>query len=168
MDWPWNFLVYSIILSLPAMLFLIRRRSSNLGHNRLPPGPPGLPLFGNMFDLGTMPHRTLTELKHKFGPVIWLRLGARNTMVIQSAKAAANLLKNHDISFAGRTTTEASQVYDYHKGSLALAPYGSHSRVLRRLVTVDMLVNKRINETAFIQKKCIKKLQLWVEERRQN
>ncbi|TQD82222.1 hypothetical protein C1H46_032240 [Malus baccata] len=111
-----------------------------------------------------MPHRTLAELKHKFGPVIWLRVGARNTMVIQSAKAAANHFKNHDISLAGRTTTEASQVYDYHKGSLALAPYGSHWRVLRRLVTVDMLVNKRINETSFVRKKCLEKLQLWIEE----
>ncbi|KAM0990811.1 hypothetical protein ACFX15_008902 [Malus domestica] len=111
-----------------------------------------------------MPHRTLAELKHKFGPVIWLRVGARNTMVIQSAKAAANLFKNHDISLAGRPTTEASQVYDYHKGSLALAPYGSHWRVLRRLVTVDMLVNKRINETGFVRKKCLEILQLWIEE----
>ncbi|CAN6576735.1 unnamed protein product [Malus baccata var. baccata] len=96
-----------------------------------------------------MPHRTLAELKHKFGPVIWLRVGARNTMVIQSAKAAANPFKNHDISLAGPTTTEASQVYDYHKGSLALAPYGSHWRV---------------KATGFVRKKCLEILQLWIED----
>ncbi|BFG38730.1 hypothetical protein CerSpe_250040 [Prunus speciosa] len=164
MEWPWNFLVYFITFLLPVLLFLIRRRSSNSSRHRLPPGPPGLPVFGNMFDLGTMPHKTLTDLTHKFGPVIWLRLGARNTMVIQSAKAAADLFKHHDMSFAGRTTTEASRVLDYHKGSLALAPYGSHWRMLRRLVTVEMLVNKRINETAFIRRKCLDNLQLWIEE----
>ncbi|VVA09352.1 PREDICTED: cytochrome [Prunus dulcis] len=56
------------------------------------------------------------------------------------------------------------RVYDYHKGSLALAPYGSHWRVLRRLMTVDMVVNKRINETAFLRRKCFDNLQLWIEE----
>ncbi|KAM1094247.1 hypothetical protein FF1_009275 [Malus domestica] len=41
-------------------------------------GPKGWPVLGNMLDLGTMPHRTLTDLGHKFGPVIWLTLGVRN------------------------------------------------------------------------------------------
>ncbi|XP_008241318.1 PREDICTED: cytochrome P450 76A2-like [Prunus mume] len=165
MEWcSWNFLVYFLIFLLPALLFLLIRRRSKSGNHLLPPGPPGWPIFGNMFDLGTMPHRTLTELTPKFGPVIWLRLGARATMSVQSAKAASEFFKNHDLSFANRTINEACRVYDYHKGSLALAPYGSHWRVLRRLMTVDMVVNKRINETAFVRRKCFDNLQLWIEE----
>ncbi|TQD82221.1 hypothetical protein C1H46_032239 [Malus baccata] len=35
---------------------------------------------------------------------------------------------------------------------------------MRRLVTVDMVANKRINETAFIRRKCIDNMQLCVEE----
>ena len=45
-----------------------------------------------------------------------------------------------------------------------MAPYGRHWRVTRRLVTVEMVANKRINETAFIRRKCIDNMQLWVEE----
>lgn len=85
-------------------------------------------------------------------------------MSVQSAKAASEFFKNHDLSFANRTINEGCRVYDYHKGSLALAPYGSHWRVLRRLMTVDMVVNKRINETAFVRRKCFDNLQLWIEE----
>ncbi|KAM1079864.1 hypothetical protein TB2_014229 [Malus domestica] len=160
----WNFLVCLIIFFLPVLVFLIRRSSSSSGHRRLPPGPKGWPVIGNMFDLGTMPHRTLTDLGHKFGPVIWLTLGVRNTMSVQSAKAAAEFFKNHDLSFVERTVNENARVHDYHKGSLAMAPYGTHWRVMRRLVTVEMVVNKRINETAFIRRKCIDNMQLWIEE----
>ncbi|KAE8668416.1 3-deoxy-D-manno-octulosonic acid transferase-like [Hibiscus syriacus] len=56
------------------------------------------------------------------------------------------------------------RVYDYHKSSVALAPYGSYWRVMRRLVTVDMLVNKRINEAATIRRKCTDDMLRWIEE----
>ncbi|KAL6138440.1 hypothetical protein ACLB2K_063723 [Fragaria x ananassa] len=81
-------------------------------------------------------------------------------MAILSAKAATEFFKNHDISFAERSVTEGSKVLDYHKGSLALAPYGSHWRLL----TVDILTNKRINDTAAIRSKCVDNMQKWIEE----
>ncbi|KAL5545952.1 hypothetical protein UlMin_005639, partial [Ulmus minor] len=139
----------------------LKKRSD---HQRLPPGPPGWPVLGNLFDLGQMPHRSLAEMKNKYGDVIWLRLGAINTMAILSAKAASEFFKNHDLSFAERTTTETSRVYDYHKSSLALASYGPYWRVLRKLMTVDMLVAKRINETTLMRRKCTDNLLLWIEE----
>ncbi|TXG58360.1 hypothetical protein EZV62_016189 [Acer yangbiense] len=154
-----SILVWLIIFSASTLLLRGRR------HNRkLPPGPPGWPLFGNMFDLGTMPHRTLTELRNKYGDVLWLKFGARNTMAILSTKAATEFFKNHDLSFADRTITETMRAHDYCKGSLALAPYGSFWRVLRRIVTVEMLVNKRINETASVRRKCVDNMLSWVEK----
>ncbi|KAK9921136.1 hypothetical protein M0R45_029661 [Rubus argutus] len=159
---PWNSLVYFII---PFLLFLLIRWRSNSGDNHgFPPGPPGWPLLGNMLDLGAMPHKTLTELRHKYGSVVWLRIGVRNTLVVQSAKAATEFFKNHDLTFVERSINEGSRVHDYHKGSLALAPYGSQWRVLRRLLTVDMLTNKRINDTASIRRKCVENMQKWIEE----
>ncbi|WRX23930.1 Cytochrome P450 - like 10, partial [Theobroma cacao] len=162
MDWPTSFLVCLVIFSSSVLFLFFRRRNSNPG--KLPPGPPGWPIIGNMFDLGTMPHRTLTCLRDKYGPVIWLRLGTVNTMALLSTKAATELFKNHDLSFAERNITEIMRAHDYHKSSLALAPYGSYWRVLRRLVTVDMLVNKRINETTCIRRKCVDDMLLWIED----
>ncbi|KAG6640492.1 cytochrome P450 76A2-like [Carya illinoinensis] len=163
MEWPLNFVVcLFIILLSPALLLLLHRRKSS--RKRLPPGPPGWPIFGNMFDLGAMPHRTLAGLRPKYGDVIWLRMGATKTMAILSAKAATEFFKHHDLSFAERTVTETMRAHDYNHGSLALAPYGPYWRVLRRLVTVDMVVNKRINETAPIRRKCVDDLLLWIEE----
>ncbi|KAF2289787.1 hypothetical protein GH714_038624 [Hevea brasiliensis] len=60
-------------------------------------------------------------------------------MIILSAKATSEFFKKHDLSFAERNKTETMRVHGYDQGSLALAPYGSYWRVLRRLVMVDML-----------------------------
>ncbi|KDP26151.1 hypothetical protein JCGZ_22832 [Jatropha curcas] len=50
-----------------------------------------------------MVHWFLYELKFKYGPVLRLRIGSVDTMVIQSAKAAVELFKNHDASFYDQT-----------------------------------------------------------------
>ncbi|KAL3536169.1 hypothetical protein ACH5RR_004630 [Cinchona calisaya] len=163
MEFSWHQLVWGITLLIPALFFLHHRKKSSF-NNRLPPGPPGWPIFGNMFDLGAMPHKTLAGLKQKYGPIIWLRIGAINTMVVQSSEAAAELFKNHDISFVERTVTEAMKSHDFDKGSVSLAPYGSYWRVMKRIMTVEMLVNKRINETLEIRRKCIDDMVSWIEK----
>ncbi|KAI4349039.1 hypothetical protein L6164_009687 [Bauhinia variegata] len=148
-------LLFLIIFLSPLLLYRVL-------HRRLPPGPRGWPIFGNMFQLGSMPHRALAQLRDEYGPVVWLRLGAINTMAILSAKTAAEFFKNHDHNFAERTITETMRVHNYDKASLALAPYGSYWRLMRRLVTVDMLVGKRINETASIRRRCVDDMLCWI------
>ncbi|KAJ9695218.1 hypothetical protein PVL29_010619 [Vitis rotundifolia] len=161
-DWPSNILLWCIILVIPVLFLLLRRRRS--GSVRLPPGPPGWPVFGNMLDLGAMPHETLAGLRHKYGDVVWLNLGAIKTTVVQSSKAAAELFKNQDLCFSDRTITETMRAQGYHESSLALAPYGPHWRSLRRLMTMEMLVTKRINETAGVRRKCVDDMLSWIEE----
>ncbi|OWM69650.1 cytochrome P450 76A2-like [Punica granatum] len=163
MEWTSIFLLSLVVSALVLVLRLSRRKGAR-NRGRLPPGPPGWPVFGNLFSLGQMPHRTLTLMRDRYGPVVWLRLGSINTMVILSAEAAAEFFKNHDIHFAERTITELMRVHDYHKGSVALAPYGAYWRVLRKLVTVDMLVSKRLNETVSIRRKCVDDMLRWVED----
>ncbi|KAK4272785.1 hypothetical protein QN277_021292 [Acacia crassicarpa] len=152
---------YLLFLS-PVVPLLLLHRKISASKRRLPPGPPGWPLFGNMFQLGPMPHRTVAHLRDRYGPIVWLRLGAINTMAILSAKASANFFKNHDLTFAERTITATMRVHNYEKASLALAPYGSYWRTMRRLVTVDMLVAKRLNETAHIRRKCVDNMLVWI------
>lgn len=170
--WGWNeFILFftTVVMMSILLFFLFLRREKSRNHLRLPPGPPGWPIFGNMFQLGAMPHRTLAGLKQKYGPdVIWLKLGSINTMVVQSSKAAAELFKNHDICFVERTITETMTVQNFHKSSLSLAPYGTYWRVMKRVMTVEMLVNRRINDTVPVRRKCIDRLVSWIEEEANN
>ncbi|KAF3441735.1 hypothetical protein FNV43_RR15650 [Rhamnella rubrinervis] len=161
MDWCLVHFLLSFLILVVAW-FVLHHRSSSQG--RLPPGPRGWPILGNLLDLEEMPHKTLCEMRDKYGEVIWLRLGVKNTMVILSSKAASEFFKNHDLSFADRSITEVSRVHDFDKSSVALAPYGSYWRVLKRLVTVDMLVTKRINDTAFVRRECVDDMLLCIEE----
>lgn len=144
------------------MVVLVHRRVYSSAASRLPPGPPGWPVFGNMFELGSMPHKTIGELREKYGPVVWLRIGSINTMVVLSGNAAAELFKKHDANFAERSITEVMKAHNFHKAAVSLSPYGSYWRLMKRIMTVEMLVHKRINQTEPIRRRCIADMVEWV------
>ncbi|KAI4371957.1 hypothetical protein MLD38_010246 [Melastoma candidum] len=50
----------------------------------LPPGPPPLPLIGNLLSLGRLPHRSLHHLSLTYGPIMKLSLGRITTVVVSS------------------------------------------------------------------------------------
>ncbi|XP_074340503.1 cytochrome P450 76A2-like [Apium graveolens] len=160
MEWMYNYVLCSIFLSL---IWYLRQKNS-YRRSKLPPGPEGWPVVGNIFDLGTLPHRGLAALKQKYGPVVWLNLGPVKTMVILSAGAAEELFKNHDLSFADRSINDAMRSHDFHKSSMALGAHSSYWRTLRRICTVELFSNKRINETALIRQKCVDEMLAWIEK----
>lgn len=162
MDFNWIFcLISSITL---FFLILICRKRPASDEKRQPPAPPGWPVFGNLFNLGTMPHRTVAGLATEYGPIVRLKLGSVNTVAILSVKAATELFKNHDLTFVERTITETSKSHDYDKSSLALAPYGMYWRVIRKICTVEMFVAKRINESMAVRRQCVDNMLNWIEK----
>lgn len=164
MECTWSSLIWWSLFTGSLLLFFIRRKWSSRAAKQRPPGPPGWPLFGNIFDIGSLPHQSLYELRPKYGPIIWLNLGAKNTMVVQSAKTAAQMFKYHDGSFCDRISTDAFTSHGYKSGSLAVGSYGPYWRVLRRLCASELLVNKRINETESLRRKCVDEMIDWIEE----
>ncbi|XP_065857413.1 cytochrome P450 76A2-like [Euphorbia lathyris] len=161
MDDPSNYLIPLIILLLPAIFLLHRRRKSG---GRFPPGPWGWPIIGNLLQIGRLPHRTINDMKQKYGDIIGLKLGSIKTVVILSSEAASELFKNHDLIFADRMINETMHTHGFSDGALSLLPHGSHWRVLRKLVMVDMLSNKELNETSFIRRKCMDDMLRWIEK----
>ncbi|KAH7854493.1 hypothetical protein Vadar_014436 [Vaccinium darrowii] len=162
----WSSVSLAIALLLLPLLLLLRwtKALKKSATKQRPPGPIGWPVIGNMFDLGTMPHQNLYRLRFKYGPVLWLKLGSLNTMVIQSPKAAAELFKNHDSTFCDRKCPDALTSWSYNQGSLAMGNYGTYWRILRRLCSSELLVTKRINVTAALREKCVDNMIRWIEE----
>ncbi|KDP20523.1 hypothetical protein JCGZ_05069 [Jatropha curcas] len=165
MEWRYsNLFTWFSFLFLATVFLLLKHRKSKSGAKLRPPGPKPWLIFGNIFNLGTTPHQNLYKYRFKYGPILWLRLGSINTLVIQSAKAAEELFKNHDFSFCDRKVPECYTAHNYNQSSVSLGQYGSRWRFHRRLVTVELMTNKRINDTTSIRQKCVNNMLQFIEE----
>ncbi|TXG75699.1 hypothetical protein E1A91_1Z022400v1 [Gossypium mustelinum] len=79
---------------LPSILFLTvftlflmeEEKSKRMKGIKLPPGPPKLPLIGNLHLLGNLRHRSLENLSKKYGSIMLLQLGSAPTVIVRLLK----------------------------------------------------------------------------------
>ncbi|CAJ1938005.1 unnamed protein product [Sphenostylis stenocarpa] len=135
-------ILIAIILVSLAFLWLCRTKKKT---NNLPPGPMGLPILGSLNKLGAYPHRDLHQLALKYGPVMYLRLGFVPTIVVSSPKAAELFLKTHDLVFASRPRFQAEKYISWGQKNLGFAEYGSYWRNMRKMCTLELLSQTKIN-----------------------
>ncbi|KAL5728112.1 hypothetical protein ACHQM5_001234 [Ranunculus cassubicifolius] len=103
-----------------------------------PPGPWGLPLVGNLPFLDPSLHSCLAQLSLKYGSIMKIQLGRRPCVVLSSAEAAKEVLKDHDADFADRDVP-ATAFCVYGAANIAFAPYGEHWRMMRKVCVRELL-----------------------------
>ena len=143
MDIGWLFL-YSLVGITSAIIYFVLELWKRKTYCRLPPGPPGWPIVGNLFQLGKKPHEYLFHLATKYGPIMSLSLGMETTVVVSSPAMAKEVLKTHDNIFAGRIITQAAKSLSHDKSSFLLCQYGSRWRMLRRISNTELFSVKRL------------------------
>ncbi|KAK4264416.1 hypothetical protein QN277_025595 [Acacia crassicarpa] len=124
----------------------------------LPPSPPQFPLIGNLHQLGSMPHRSLTALSHKYGPLMFLRLGQTPTLVVSSAHFAREIVKPHDVVFSDRPQTTAAKILLYRCSDVGFLPYGEEWRVKRKICVLELLSLKRVQSFQYIREEEVAEL----------
>lgn len=134
----WTLLALVVGVALLHKVFFGRKKL------RLPPGPRGWPVLGNLPILGTMPHLSITELSKKYGPLMSIRLGSASAVVISSPEMAKVFFRTQDHIFANRPFTINGQVFMYNFQDVSFSPYNEHWRFLRKVIDMEIFSNKRL------------------------
>ncbi|XP_022132668.1 cytochrome P450 CYP736A12-like [Momordica charantia] len=145
---PWIWATIALLLLLANYLL----QPWLFNSKKLPPGPKGFPILGCLNLLGKFPHRDLQKLSQKYGPIMHMRLGLVNTIVVSSPQAAELFLKTHDLVFASRPLTMVSKFLSYGQKNLVFAQYGSYWRNVRKMCTLELLSNLKINSFKSMRK----------------
>ncbi|XP_057979461.1 cytochrome P450 703A2 [Malania oleifera] len=135
-------LLYSVLFAKATYHFLGQKKP------RLPPGPPRWPIFGNLLQLGQLPHRDLASFCHKYGPLVYLRLGTVDAITTDDPDTIREILIRQDDVFASRPRTLAAVHLAYGCGDVALAPLGPNWKRMRRICMEHLLTTKRLESFA--------------------
>lgn len=124
---------------------LLNKWKPKYPNTKLPPGPWRLPLIGNMHQLiGAPPYRILRDLAIKHGPLMSLQLGETSNIVISSPEIAKEVLITNGVVFGQRPCLIGLNIMTYNSRDIAMAPYGSYWRQLKKICTVELLSTKRV------------------------
>ncbi|XP_030469288.2 geraniol 8-hydroxylase-like [Syzygium oleosum] len=139
-----------------ALRFITRKTKPS--PSNLPPGPPPLPVIGNLLELGNLPHQSLAKLARTYGPIIKLQLGAVTTVVISSPTLSKEILQTRDISFADRMIPDAINAFNQGQRSLPWVPVSPLWRNLRRIFNQHLFSNLKLDSTQHLRRKKVQEL----------
>ncbi|CAN7127110.1 unnamed protein product [Brassica rapa subsp. narinosa] len=159
------FLSFCFILSCFFIFTTVRFRQSSTRSTMLPPGPPRLPLIGNIHQVGKLPHRSFTDLSRTYGPIMHLKFGRLNTVIVTSPEAAREVLKRHDQTLSGRNSPNSIRSINHQNVSVAwIHPSTARWRLLRKLSATHMFSPQRIEATKALRMKKVQELMSFMDE----
>ncbi|KAK7251217.1 hypothetical protein RIF29_34218 [Crotalaria pallida] len=147
--------LWAIILTITWYLWLFFK--SKTQHN-LPPGPRGLPIFGNLLSLNPELHSYFADLARIYGPLMKLRLGGKLGIIITSPYMARHVLQDHDTIFANRANRAASRIASYGGNDIITASYGPEWRMLRKVCVLKMLSNTTLDSVYELRRTEVRKM----------
>lgn len=103
----------------------------------LPPGPKGLPLVGNLFDLpppNLPPYKHWAKLKEKYGPVFSLSFLGTTMVYLDSPDAIHEILEKKSLKTSGRPTLTFLGENCGLKELIVLKQYDADMRLHRKLI----------------------------------
>ncbi|CAN6709053.1 unnamed protein product [Malus baccata var. baccata] len=150
---------FPFFTSLLVCILVIFWKRSRAGGLKSPPGPWKLPVIGNLHQMiGLLPHHTLRDLAKKHGPIMYLKLGQLDAVIISSAKAAQEVLKTHELTFAQRPIVLAAEVISFGQSSPIFAPYGDLWRSLRKICVFELLSATRVQSFRSVREEEVRNL----------
>ncbi|KAJ6845117.1 cytochrome P450 89A2-like isoform X1 [Iris pallida] len=135
----------TLLLSITISSFYLLKSKSN---SKLPPGPPSLPLLGNVLWLRQSLDNVesiLRDLRTRYGPIVTLRLGSNPSIFISDRAIAHAALVERGSSFSSRPPPRpATRFLSGNQHNITSAAYGPLWRLLRRNLTSEILHPSRV------------------------
>ncbi|KAI9113105.1 hypothetical protein K1719_015630 [Acacia pycnantha] len=107
----------------------------------------GWPIMGHLHLLSgknKLLYRTLATMADEYGPAFNIWLGSRRAFVVSSWEVAKECFTTNDRALASRPTTVAAKHMGYNYAVFGFAPYSPFWREMRKLATLELLSNRRL------------------------
>ncbi|KAJ4776168.1 cytochrome P450 family 71 polypeptide [Rhynchospora pubera] len=148
-----NLIITLVLLFLLPSLILVRKAANRKTKMNLPPGPWKLPIIGNLHHLVAAghPHQALHNLARSHGPVMLLRVGEIDVVVVSSCEAAQEVMQTQDANFGTRPKMSLSDTL-FYGGTDILYSEGVYWRQLRRICNTYLFSPGRVSSFASIRR----------------
>eukprot|EP00058_Branchiostoma_floridae_P018391 XP_002603880.1 hypothetical protein BRAFLDRAFT_276924 [Branchiostoma floridae] len=106
---------------------------------KLPPGPRGWPVVGNVFSLA-MGHRflTMTEWAKTYGPVYTIKLGRETTVILSGYDVMHEALVKRGEDFSTRPTDPLTKLLNPQRLGIIAAPFGTPWKEHRKFTLMSL------------------------------
>nr|XP_010934622.2 cytochrome P450 89A2 [Elaeis guineensis] len=139
----WHLVLLSLSFA-TALGLLLRPATKKRG---LPPGPPAVPIIGNLFwlrrsfqDVETI----LREFHGQYGPIVTLHIGSHPLIFISDRTLAHRALVEHGATFSDRVPPLPATRFLSRDHIISAAAYGPLWRLLRRNLISEILHSSRV------------------------
>ncbi|KAL2454350.1 Cytochrome [Abeliophyllum distichum] len=162
MDFLTIFILLSSITSICILFQTLNSKHQKSG--KLPPGPYPIPIVGNILTLGQKPHLSLAKLSKTYGPLMYLKIGYLETVVVSSPEIAKDILQKYDHVFSSRSVPGAAMVDEHHKHSMVWLPAENQWRKLRRICKEQLFSIPRLDASWDLRQEKLQKLFEYVSQ----
>ncbi|XP_010527268.1 PREDICTED: cytochrome P450 82G1-like [Tarenaya hassleriana] len=123
-----------------------RRRKCEGGDSGMPEPSGALPLIGHLHLLRgkDLVFKKFAAMSDKLGPIFSLKIGTYRLVVVSDSETVRDCFTASDQVLANRPNISLGRYVGYNNAILALAPYGDYWRELRKITTIHLFSNHRI------------------------
>lgn len=165
--------MFFIFIFICSIFWISRKFLAGTGKKKAAPKAGGAwPVIGHLHLLGGAepPHKVLGSMAEKYGPIFTIKMGVHRALVVSNWETAKECFTTHDKAFSGRPRTLASELLTYDGAMLGFSPYGPYWRQVRKITTVELLSNYRLEKLKDVRESEVRAFlkelyKLWDENR---